>query len=164
VYSILLEGGESLDVGGVECVALGHGLKDAVAQHEYYGSERVVQDLEVLPGFETGRLAFRHGCIERGADGRVAGFSRERLIPPESEECIRIVNNKSSNVDNKSNIANNTSSNGLVSPRQEAEKWDKCKLTTRNVLKSISCIDVPTIDHLILQMQRAAVMPPEECG
>ena len=85
VYSILLDSGHRLQVGGVECVTLGHGIEqDAVAAHEYYGSLRVVRDLEGMPGFESGSLHFQHDPVARSDDGRIAGFQRQRLVPAKS--------------------------------------------------------------------------------
>jgi len=82
VYNVLLDGGDSIEVGGVPCVTLGHGIQDdAVAHHEYYGSQRVVKDLEGMPGFEHGLLHFRPGSVARSADGCVRGFAVERLMP-----------------------------------------------------------------------------------
>lgn len=82
VYSVLLESGNSIEVGGLRCVTLGHGIADdAVATHEYFGSLQVTKDLERLPGFVDGSLHFRPGCITRGDNGRARGFKTDRLIP-----------------------------------------------------------------------------------
>ncbi|CAF4060900.1 unnamed protein product [Rotaria sordida] len=35
-------------VNDVECVTLGHGFKEDIVRHSYYGSERVINDLERL--------------------------------------------------------------------------------------------------------------------
>ena len=80
VYSVVLDGGHSLEVGGVVCVTLGHGLvSDAVTNHPYFATERVLQDLKRMPGFSSGLLHFQHGGIRRGDDGRVIGFDESRL-------------------------------------------------------------------------------------
>ena len=82
--SVLLDSGHCLEVGGMVCVTLGHGFTAAGARHDFYGSERVVKDLERLPGFADGMLHFRPGPIVRGADGGVIGFSASHLLPPQS--------------------------------------------------------------------------------
>lgn len=85
VYNVLLDSGHRLEVGGVECVTLGHGIEqDKVAAHEYYGSRRVVSDLEGMPGFEHGLLHFQAGPVARSDDGRIIGFQRHRLAPTQS--------------------------------------------------------------------------------
>ena len=36
-----------LQVGGVVCVTLGHELSEGIAKHDYFGTHRVLKDLEV---------------------------------------------------------------------------------------------------------------------
>ena len=80
VISVVLDGGCSLEVGGVQCVTLGHGMvSNPVTNHPYFATQQVLQDLERMPGFASGRLHFRHGCVRRGGDGRVTGFDASRL-------------------------------------------------------------------------------------
>ena len=66
------------------CVTLGHGRSEPVAQHYFYGSELVLKDLERLPGYSSGLLHFCPGPIVRSPDGRVVGFSRQHLLPPQT--------------------------------------------------------------------------------
>ena len=80
VCSVVLDGGHSLEVGGVVCVTLGHGLvSNPVTNHPYFATERVLRDLERMPGFASGLLHFRHGSVRRGQDGRVIGFDASLL-------------------------------------------------------------------------------------
>ena len=82
--SVLLDSEHVLEVGGVVSVTLGHGFTSTGVRHDFYGSERVVKDLERMPGFADGLLHFRPGPIVRGADGHVLGFSAAHLVPPQS--------------------------------------------------------------------------------
>lgn len=46
--------GQSFVVNGLECISLAHGItNDRVAEHEFYGSEKVVQSLQSLVGIES---------------------------------------------------------------------------------------------------------------
>eukprot|EP00746_Dinoflagellata_sp_MGD_P037312 gnl/MRDRNA2_/MRDRNA2_18962_c0_seq1.p1 gnl/MRDRNA2_/MRDRNA2_18962_c0~~gnl/MRDRNA2_/MRDRNA2_18962_c0_seq1.p1 ORF type:complete len:176 (-),score=20.34 gnl/MRDRNA2_/MRDRNA2_18962_c0_seq1:14-541(-) len=54
VYGIVLRGGPSVLIGGVSCVAYGHGIQQGAAAHPYYATESVVKDLQKFPGFEKG--------------------------------------------------------------------------------------------------------------
>lgn len=54
VYNLVLRGGKSMFVSGVECVVLGHGIEDEVAAHSYFGTRKVVEDLERMPGWQEG--------------------------------------------------------------------------------------------------------------
>ena len=59
------------------CVALGHGLRgDPVVEHSYFGTSRVLVDLEQLPGFETGEVVLQQGVLLRDpATGLVVGMA-----------------------------------------------------------------------------------------
>lgn len=48
VYNFALDQGHTVLVNDVECVTLGHGFKDDVVRHGYYGTKRVIEDLRQL--------------------------------------------------------------------------------------------------------------------
>jgi hypothetical protein len=48
VYNFALDQGHTILVNDVECVTLGHGFKEDVVRHAYYGSQRVIEDLQRL--------------------------------------------------------------------------------------------------------------------
>ena len=55
VFNLLLVDGASMVIEGVECVALGHGMKGSVVGHTYYGNRHVItKDLQRMPGWERG--------------------------------------------------------------------------------------------------------------
>jgi hypothetical protein len=63
-YNFLLEAGHSMTINGVECVTLGHNLKDnEVIAHEYLGTDKVVDDLKDMSGWQNGRVVV--GGFER---------------------------------------------------------------------------------------------------
>lgn len=76
VYSLLLRDCKpDFVVGSVPCVALGHGLKEGAAEHSYFGSQRVVQDLKKFPGYEAGLIDLRPCDVNRDAEtGLVVGL------------------------------------------------------------------------------------------
>jgi len=76
VYSFLLEEGHVMVINGVECVALGHGFEeDQVVAHAYFGSKRVVEDLEAMRGWNDGLVELGPGCLARDlVTGLVCGF------------------------------------------------------------------------------------------
>jgi len=45
VYNFALDQGHTVLVNNVECVTLGHGFKDDIVRHSYYGTKRVIDDL-----------------------------------------------------------------------------------------------------------------------
>jgi len=54
VYNFILSGAPAILIGSVPCVALGHGIQDGAARHEFFGSQRVLEDLARFPGFASG--------------------------------------------------------------------------------------------------------------
>mmetsp|Transcript_155 Transcript_155/g.492 ORF Transcript_155/g.492 Transcript_155/m.492 type:complete len:721 (-) Transcript_155:36-2198(-) len=54
VYNFILSGAPAILIGDLPCVALGHGIQDGAARHEFFGTPRVVEDLVRFPGFTTG--------------------------------------------------------------------------------------------------------------
>ncbi|CAF5059153.1 unnamed protein product, partial [Rotaria sp. Silwood1] len=48
VYNFALDRGHTILVNDIECVTLGHGFQEDIVRHAYYGSQRVIKDLEKL--------------------------------------------------------------------------------------------------------------------
>jgi len=87
VWNLVLDSCHMVDVGGIACVTLGHGLEDdEVVQHSYFGTERVLRDLQALAGegFARGHLRFACGSIARNPDGSVLGYQASRLLAAHS--------------------------------------------------------------------------------
>jgi len=76
VYSFVLEGAPAMCVGGVPCIALGHGIEDGAAKHPFFSSRRAVEELAALPGYAAGRVELGPGSALRDPEtGLVCGFS-----------------------------------------------------------------------------------------
>jgi len=41
-------------IGGIECICLAHGIKEEIAQHDYLGTHRVIEDLSQMQGWKEG--------------------------------------------------------------------------------------------------------------
>jgi len=77
IYNVVLSSGHVMQVGGVQCVTLGHSFADdPVVAHPYFGSDAVVQDLKRVPGWASGLVEFStNDCVRRDAkSGLVVGF------------------------------------------------------------------------------------------
>jgi len=64
-------------VNGIECITLGHGIKnDPVASHSYFGSEQILKDLEKnsIDGVVTLRVKNSY-LIKDSATGLVCGLN-----------------------------------------------------------------------------------------
>lgn len=54
-------------VNDIECITLGHGLKDDVIRHNYYGTQRVIEDLRLLDSQQNcnGLVQIQTNAIQR---------------------------------------------------------------------------------------------------
>eukprot|EP01063_Lacrimia_lanifica_P024055 TRINITY_DN32024_c0_g1_i1.p1 TRINITY_DN32024_c0_g1~~TRINITY_DN32024_c0_g1_i1.p1 ORF type:complete len:767 (+),score=281.16 TRINITY_DN32024_c0_g1_i1:65-2365(+) len=79
IYDFVLAEGHTVMVDGVPCVTLGHGLtEDDVVAHEYFGTQRVVDDLATLPGWAEGTVTLAangRSFVRDPATNLVAGLA-----------------------------------------------------------------------------------------
>ena len=43
-------------IEGIQCVSLGHSYKGKVVEHDYFGSEKIINDLQKIKGWEKGAV------------------------------------------------------------------------------------------------------------
>lgn len=72
VYNFVLDRSHIVVVNGVECVTWGHGFEDENVEHPYYGTEKVIEDLAKLPGWDQGFVTVT-SCV-RDSSGQVTGL------------------------------------------------------------------------------------------
>lgn len=79
VFSVLIEKdhngcrGQSIPIGEYNVITLAHGIDDdSVASHDFYGTEKVVDNLRKLPGWEDGYVTING--VQRGPDDLVCGL------------------------------------------------------------------------------------------
>jgi len=72
VYNLVLERGhrhKAVIMDGIESITLGHGItNDATLQHSYFGTDKVVSDLEILEdgiGWKAGHIVLRENNVKR---------------------------------------------------------------------------------------------------
>ena len=75
VYNFVLDSGHILNVNGYKCITLAHGRTDPVLAHPYFGTDKILEDLEKHDGFEEGRVVFVDAQIERDENGLVCKIS-----------------------------------------------------------------------------------------
>jgi hypothetical protein len=72
VYNFVLSSSHVLIVNGMECITWGHGLKEPGVQHPFYGTQRVVNAMQTLSGWTTGRVQISTNL--RDEEGHTVGF------------------------------------------------------------------------------------------
>jgi len=66
VYSFLLESEHVMIINNIPCVTLGHGFSGPVVEHSYFGTQKVVEDLKKLVGWENGHVTLSSdNCMHR---------------------------------------------------------------------------------------------------
>ena len=58
IYNLVLSSGHIIDVDGNKCCTLAHGLQGPVIEHPFFGTEAVIDDLKLCPGWSVGRPAY----------------------------------------------------------------------------------------------------------
>ena len=77
VYSIVLDNNHTCYINSTWCITLGHGYTKGILNHEYYGTEKVIQDLQEIEGWNNGHIIINNGCIIRNhVDGRVVAIHK----------------------------------------------------------------------------------------
>jgi len=86
VFSLVVDRHHTVEIGGVECVTLGHDFEEEVVRHPYFGSQRVVQDLQQLPGWQEGQLIFKPNCMKRDSSGLQCSFDAGKLTSAQGQQ------------------------------------------------------------------------------
>ena len=79
IYNFALDEGHTVLVNNTECVTLGHGFKEDIVRHDYYGTERVIEDLHRLDHEQnkSGIVEIAEQTLVRhGQTGRVRGLQQ----------------------------------------------------------------------------------------
>lgn len=74
VYNLVLDSIHIVEVNGTLAICLGHDYEEGILKHEYFGSQRVVDDLKKSQGWESGVVEIRSGA--NGAIKRNGGFNQ----------------------------------------------------------------------------------------
>ena len=90
MFNFALDRGHTLLVSGIPCVTLGHGFREDVVRHSYYGSERVLLDLQRLDNEQN-----KGGIIEISEDAVVRNkqtslVSGLQPLQGEQREALRV--------------------------------------------------------------------------
>lgn len=81
VCNLVLDRGHVVSVGGIDCVTLGHGSEDdEVVKHPYYGTNRVIDDLMQLDGWNEGLIVLKEFKVSRDEKGFVNGSFNHRYV------------------------------------------------------------------------------------
>ena len=76
VYSIVLNAGHIVYINDIQCVTMGHDFcNNSVVSHPFFGSNRVINQLQKRKGWKKGIIEFEPDCcIKDPISGKVCGF------------------------------------------------------------------------------------------
>jgi hypothetical protein len=84
VYNFVLASEHSVVVNGIACVTLGHGFKEPIVHHPFFGTSSVICDLKALrhgTSFDSGLIRFAPGCLMRDREtGLLCGYDASRQL------------------------------------------------------------------------------------
>lgn len=52
-------------INEVPLILMGHNYKEGILEHDYYGSEKVIHDLEKVEGWTQGYITFNAGTFTK---------------------------------------------------------------------------------------------------
>ncbi|KAL9645704.1 hypothetical protein ABK040_003436 [Willaertia magna] len=78
VYNFVMDSEHVVTINGIECITLGHGLvDDEVIKHEYFGTGKVLKDLELMEGWNNGFVFMEKYTIRRNPNnGLICSISQ----------------------------------------------------------------------------------------
>jgi len=74
VCNLVLDKGHLANIENFKCVTLGHGFNEDVVKHDYYGSDKVIQDLSKINGWDDGLIILNDFSVIRDESLLVTGI------------------------------------------------------------------------------------------
>jgi len=71
-YNLILRTGHTITIGGIDAVTLAHNMTGGIVEHDYYGSNRIIEDLSKSVGWEDGVVEIFG--VKRNEKGFVCGI------------------------------------------------------------------------------------------
>lgn len=65
IYNLVLDKYHVVVINGLECITLGHGYTGNVLFHEYYGTNKIIEDLQSMSGWDAGNIDIDKHIIHR---------------------------------------------------------------------------------------------------
>merc|ERR1712194_21722 len=78
LWNLVLEDNHLVNMHGAECVTLGHGFEGPVVGHDFWGTSKVIEELNMMHGWDDGHVCLISGCVSRDKTGRVNGLMQTK--------------------------------------------------------------------------------------
>ena len=74
IYSFVVKNRKPVIINSHIFATFGHNLRGDVIEHDYYGTDRVIDDLKLIDGYKEGKVCLTGDMVQRGEDGLVNGI------------------------------------------------------------------------------------------
>ena len=76
VYNLVLDSGHTVIVDDIVCCTLAHGFRGPIIEHEFFGTDRVIEAMSRQPGFKEGRPVYKDiRALRQGSEtGLIVGW------------------------------------------------------------------------------------------
>ena len=71
VCNVVLDKEHTIDVEGVKCITLAHGINDGILEHPYYGTNAVLEELSMFKGWEEGNIKIKKYSCNKDENGLI---------------------------------------------------------------------------------------------
>tara|TARA_B110001452_G_C15240811_1_gene429573 strand:- start:2895 stop:5255 length:2361 start_codon:yes stop_codon:yes gene_type:complete len=68
VFSLVLDTYHVALINNIACICLGHNFTEGILQHDYYGTHKIIKDMEKMIGWETGHIVVYDGCVLKSSN------------------------------------------------------------------------------------------------
>jgi len=65
VYNLVVDREHIVFINGIPVILLGHSYTQGILRHDYLGSQKVIQDLERMLGWNSGHIVLNGDCALR---------------------------------------------------------------------------------------------------
>jgi hypothetical protein len=63
VYSFVLDKHHVMNIENFEVICLAHGYTNDILAHNFWGTQKIINDLKKKDGFESGLVVLQSGCL-----------------------------------------------------------------------------------------------------
>ena len=75
VCTLVLDKKHLINAEGIKCIALAHGFTYGILEHAYYGTDKIIENLSSLEGWERGHICLESYQLQRDKKGLVNGIT-----------------------------------------------------------------------------------------
>ena len=76
IYSIVLDTDHVVFINDIACICLGHGFKNSILEHDYLGTNAIINDLRVMDGWNEGLIVTTSGCADIDENGHLCKINQ----------------------------------------------------------------------------------------